>query len=131
MGKIERIKVPTFVDERGGLSVIEFRDYVDWKPERIYYVTDVKKERGGHAVLNEKKVYICIQGSITARIHDGSGWREYKLRGPDDGLIMNDMCYREFKDFSKGAVLLSVSNMVYKKENYIYDFDEFLKKANK
>ncbi len=126
MSSVKRIKIPTFTDERGSLSAAELKDYIDWIPERIYYVTDVKKDRGGHAVIGEKKIYICVQGEIMAKIHDGKEWSEYKLQGPEDALIMEEVCYREFKDFSPGAVLLSISNMNYDKSKYIYDFDKFV-----
>ncbi len=127
---MKKIKIPTFNDDRGDLSVLELKDFIDWEPKRIYYVTGAVKDRGGHAVRGEKKIYICAQGTITARIHDGKSWKEFKLKGPDDGLIVEEMVYREFKDFSKGAVLVSVSNLNYDKSKYIFDFDEFLKEMN-
>ena len=130
MEKIKRIKIPTHTDERGNLSVLEIRDFVPWEVKRIYYVTSVKEDRGGHAVRGEKKIYICAQGKVTARIHDGNSWREFNLEGPDDAILMDGMCYREFNDFSSGAVLLAVSNMNYEPDKYIYDFEEFLKKVN-
>jgi hypothetical protein len=130
MAKIKRLKIPTHTDERGSLSVIEIKDFAPWPVKRVYYVTSVKEERGGHAVRGEKKIYACIQGEMTARIHDGNSWQEFRLKGPDDAILMEGMCYREFKDFSPGAVLLAVSNMNYEPDKYIYDFEEFLKEAN-
>ncbi|MBU0667627.1 FdtA/QdtA family cupin domain-containing protein [Patescibacteria group bacterium] len=129
MEKIKRIKLPTHKDERGQLSVVEFDSYVDWVPKRIYYVTDVKMDRGGHAVRGEKKIYICVQGAITARLHDGVRWNQYMLHGPDDALIMNEMCWREFSNFSQGAVLLAISSTNYDKDKYIFDMDQFLRES--
>ena len=108
---IERIKIPTFTDERGDLSVLEFHHFVEWDAKRIYYVTGTKKDRGGHAVREEKKIYICAQGTMTAKIHDGKEWHEFAMHGPNEAVVMNDMCWREFKDFSEGAVLIVASNM--------------------
>ncbi|MFC1747765.1 FdtA/QdtA family cupin domain-containing protein [Pseudomonadota bacterium] len=130
MEKIKRIKIPTHSDSRGNLSVVEIADFVDWPVKRVYYVTGVTEERGGHAVRGEKKIYICVQGKMTARIHDGEKWEETKLNGPDDAIIMNEMCYREFKDFSPGSVLLAISSMNYEPDKYIYDFEEFKKEVN-
>lgn len=127
---MKKIKIPTFADERGNLSVLELKDFIDWEPKRIYYVTGAVKDRGGHAVKGEKKIYICAQGTITARLHDGKEWTEIKLTGPDDGILVEDLVYRVFKDFSEGAVLVAVSNMNYEKDKYIYDFDEFVKVKN-
>jgi len=127
--KFKKIKIPTHTDERGSLSVVELKDYVSWTPKRVYYVTGVTKDRGGHAVKGEKKIYICMQGSCTARIHDGKEWHEVELHGPDDAILMEEMCWREFKDFSKGTVLCAISSMNYEKEKYIYDFEEFMRDA--
>lgn len=122
---VERVKIPTHKDARGKLSVLELRDFVQWTPKRVYYVTGVTDDRGGHAVIGEKKIYVCIQGEVTARIHDGNKWQEFKMKGPEDGLIMSEMCWREFKNFSQGAVLMAVSSMNYEKDKYIFDFNEF------
>ncbi len=123
---IELIKIPTHVDARGNLSFIEVKDYVNWKPKRIYYVTDVKGVRGGHAVIGEKKIYVCAQGQVKAKIHDGKKWHEFNLKGPSDALLMSAMCWREFSSFSANTVLIAISNMNYEKEKYIYDFEKFL-----
>jgi len=131
MEKFKRIKIPTHTDERGNLSVVEIKDFVDWPVKRVYYVTGVTKDRGGHAVRGEKKIYICMQGTMTARIHDGKRWHEVVLHGPEDSILMNEMCWREFKDFSPGAVLCAISNMNYEKNKYIYEFEEYLKESNK
>ena len=127
--KFKLIKIPTHTDPRGNLSVVEIKDWVDWPVKRVYYVTGVTLDRGGHAVRGEKKIYVCMQGGVTARIHDGKQWHEHKLSGPDDAILMNEMCWREFKDFSPGAVLCAISNMNYEKEKYIYDFEVFLGEA--
>ena len=124
--KFKLIKIPTHTDPRGSLSAVELKDYVDWPVKRVYYVTGVTQDRGGHAVRGEKKIYMCVQGSMTARIHDGQQWHEMELKGPDDAILMTDMCWREFKNFSPGAVLCAISNMNYEKDKYIYDFEVFL-----
>lgn len=126
MSAVEKILLPTHVDDRGPLSVIELKDYVNWRPERIYYISDVKKPRGGHAVKGEKKLYVCQKGKFTARFHDGNDWVEFKLEGPGDAVLMSEVCYRDFVDFSEDAVLLAISSVNYVPEDYIFDFDEFL-----
>lgn len=129
MEMFKRIKIPTHADERGKLSAIELKDYVNWVPRRVYYVTDVTQDRGGHAVRGEKKIYVMMSGSAVARIHDGKEWHEFEVNGPDDAIQMDEMCWREFKNFSPGAVLMAISNLNYEKDKYIYDFEVFLKEA--
>lgn len=123
---VKQIKIPTFSDDRGDLSAIEMKDFADWAVKRIYYVTNTKLKRGGHAVIGEKKLYVCLQGEITGRLHDGEKWHEFHLKGPTDAISMDGLCWREFDDFSAGSVLLAVSNMNYEKDKYIMDFDQFM-----
>lgn len=129
MDKLEKIKLQTFKDERGCLTAIELKDFVDWEPKRVYYLTDVTGARGGHAVRGEKKIYVCQKGSVKARLHDGKEWREFELK-PGDGILMNKMCFRDFYEFSPEAVLLAISSVNYDPKDYIYDFNEFIKEVS-
>ncbi len=131
METVRLVKIPTHSDPRGNLSVVELKDFVDWIPKRVYYVTGTKLDRGGHAFIGEKKIYICMAGSVDARLHDGKKWHEFKLCGPDDAIIMDGFCWRDFMNFSEGTVLCAISNQNYDKSKYIFDFDQFLESANK
>lgn len=128
MEKVRQIKIPTHRDPRGDLSVVEFKDYIDWIPKRVYYVTNTKEQRGGHAVIGERKIYICMQGDVKAKFHDGQGWKEFNLHGPDDAIIMDGLCWRDF-EISNDGVLCAISNMNYEKDKYIYNYDDFLVKV--
>ncbi len=130
MDKLKKIKLETFTDERGSLTPVEVRDLGDWEAKRVYYLTDVKAARGGHAVRGEQKVYICIQGMVRARLHDGEEWHEFELNGPDEAILMNSMCFRDFYEFSEDAVLMAISSVDYVPDDYIYDLDEFIKEVN-
>ncbi len=126
MEKLQKIKFKSFKDERGILTAIELKDYVDWPVKRVYFLTDVTMPRGGHAVRHEKKIYVCQKGTVKARLHDGEKWNEFELHGPDDAILMNEMCFRDFYDFSSDAVLLAISSVNYVPEDYIYDLEKFI-----
>jgi hypothetical protein len=126
MGTLKQIKLNNFPDERGELTVMELKDYISWPVRRIYYLTDVKMDRGGHCVKGENKVYICQYGSVKARFFDGVKWEEFAMKGPNDAIVMEGDFYREFTDFSSDAVLLAVSSVNYNNDDYIYDIDEFV-----
>lgn len=131
MLKLELLKIPTFADPRGKLSAIELKDYIDWPVKRVYYVTDTVQDRGGHAVFGEKKIYVCMQGTMKACFHDGSKWQEFELKGPENAILMEGFFWREFKNFSPGSVLMAISNMNYEKDKYVFDFEKFLQEAKK
>lgn len=127
MEKCRKVTFPVFKDDRGLLVPVELKNYVDWEVKRVYYLTDVVAARGGHAVKSEKKIYICQKGRVLARLHDGEVWHEFELSGPSDAIIMDEMCYRDFHDFSSDAVLMAISSVNYVPEDYIYDLQEFIK----
>lgn len=129
--RLEKIEIPSFVDDRGTLAVLELEKYVEWPVKRIYFVTDTVKPRGFHAVRGENKFYICQKGTIECRFHDGKEWFDYQLKGPGDAILMEGFYYREFFNFSDDAVLLAVSSVNYSPDDYVYDFDTFLKESQK
>ena len=125
--RLEQVKFPTFNDERGSLVPVELKDYIDWEVKRVYYLVDVKSDRGGHCVKDEKKIYVCQKGSLKCRFHDGKDWVSFEMTGPDDAIVMEGDYYREFTDFSEDAVLMAISSVNYDSNDYIYDLDEFVK----
>ncbi len=130
MKGIRTAKIPSFTDDRGVLSVVELKDYVDFPIERFYFLTNARLPRGGHCVKGEKKLYVMMKGSCKAKIFDGSEWAELELRGPEDVLIMEDDLWREFEDFSDDAVLGVLSNLNYDKNLYILSLSEYEKFKN-
>lgn len=125
MKRLHFFTLPTHTDERGDLTAIELKDYIDWVPKRIYYVTNVTLPRGAHAVRGERKIYVCMQGSVKARFHDGNEWQEFEMEGPGDAVLMDGLYWREFIDFAPNTVLMAISNLNYDRNTYILDFEAF------
>jgi len=123
---LKQIKLKTFTDERGSLTPVELKDFVSWPVLRIYYLTDVEGSRGGHCVKNENKIYICQQGSVKCRFHDGKDWTSFVMKGPSDAVLMEGDYYRDFQEFAPGTVLMAISSVNYKPDDYIYDLNEFI-----
>jgi hypothetical protein len=48
------------------------------------------------------------------------------LNKPNVGLLIPTGIWRELQNFSSGAVCLVLASGVFKEEDYIRDFDEFL-----
>lgn len=131
----EKIKIPTHTDERGSLTSLDRIDeLVEWPVKRSYWVTNTRLPRGGHCVKGERKFYIMAQGSCKARIYDGTNWYEFNLEGPGEALQLKADLWREFSDFSEGAVMFTLSSLHYDKSKYIMDigeFEKYIKSLNK
>lgn len=118
-------------DERGQLIALE--EYVDipFKIKRVYYMYDIAKgvRRGYHAHRQLEQILICIHGKCKVHLDNGKETKEVLLEKPNEGLYIANYMWREMYDFSEDAVLMVLASEVYDEEDYIRDYDEFLKIA--
>lgn len=128
---IQILSIPKIEDPRGNLSVIE-NDIVPFDIKRVYYLYDVPSgsERGGHAHKELQEFLVALSGSFDVVLKDGEDERIVTLNKPYEGLLINPGIWRELQNFSSGSVCLVVASDVYIEEDYIRNFDEFLKYSN-
>ena len=122
-------------DERGQLVALEeFKD-IPFKIKRVYYMYDTLPDvtRGYHAHKNLKQILICIHGSCKIKLDNGKEQKIVPLEKPYEGLYVDNNMWREMYDFSDDAVLMVLASDLYNEDDYIRDYDEFLKfvKQNK
>lgn len=122
------ITLPKIEDPRGNLSVIE-GDAIPFVIKRVYYLYDVPSgaERGGHAHKEQKEFIIAVSGSFDVILNDGLSKKTFTLNRPNKGLFVPTQVWRELRNFSSGAVCLVVSSGEFDEEDYIRDYDEFIK----
>lgn len=128
MNKIRYIKIPKIEDKRGNLSVIE-KDILPYEIKRVYYLYDVPAgaERGGHSHKETKEFLVALSGSFDVIVNDGKTTQRITLNKPYEGLLIENGIWRELDNFSSGSVCLVIASEVFDEEDYIRDFDEFLK----
>lgn len=125
---INLISIPKIEDNRGNLSVIE-NDVIPFEIKRVYYLYDVPAgaERGGHGHIDQKEFLIALSGSFDVVLNDGQNQQIVSLNKPYEGLLINQGIWRELNNFSSGSVCLVIASAVYDEQDYIREFDEFLK----
>ena len=125
---IRLISLPKIEDNRGNLSVIE-NDILPFEFKRVYYLYDVPTgaERGGHSHIEQKEFLIALSGSFDVVLNDGVSESVVTLNKPFEGLLINQGIWRELNNFSSGSVCLVIASAVYDEQDYIREFDEFLK----
>lgn len=130
--KYKIIQLPKIEDPRGNLSVIE-GETIPFKIQRVYYLYDVPSgaERGGHAHKEQQAFLVALSGSFDVILNDGVHTNTISLNIPNRGLLIPNKYWREIKNFSAGAVCLSVSSGEFDEADYIRDYDEFLDYLNK
>ena len=117
MAKI--IKLKTFRDKRGSLSVIDKN--IPFEIKRVFYIYKVDdSKRGFHKHKKTIQLAICISGSCSIVIQSNTKEEiQYKLKDPNEGLIIEACDYHWMENFSKGAVLLVMASEFFDENDYI------------
>ncbi len=119
-------------DPRGNLSVIESGVDVPFKVMRNYWIYDVPSGmwRDGHAFKEQHEFIVSLSGSFDVVVNDGEKEQTFHLSRPQIGLYIPNMTWRHINNFSTNAVTLVLSNRLYDPDDYIEDFDEYIKLKN-
>ena len=123
------IELQKINDPRGNLTVAEGITQIPFEIARAYWVYDVPggESRGGHAHRQLKQLVIATSGSFTVTLDNGKERKKYLLNHPWQGLLIDTGIWRTLDDFSSGAVCLVLASHRFEEDDYIYDYDEFLK----
>lgn len=116
-------------DDRGMLVALEEYKDIPFEIKRVYYMYDTKKDvhRGFHAHKSLEQILICINGSCKVLLDNGTEKKIVSLEKPYEGLYIANNMWREMYDFSEDAVLMVLASEYYKEEDYIRDYNEFLR----
>ena len=116
-------------DRKGNLTVVENGKDLPFNVQRAYYLYDVPggESRGSHAHMELEQLIVAASGSFMVTLDDGREKRSFLLNRPYQGLYVKSGMWRDLSDFSSGAVALVLASDVYKEEDYIRDYQEFLR----
>jgi len=126
--EVRKINLPVVEDIRGNLAFIQ-EDIIPFTFKRVYYLFDVPSTafRGGHSHINQSEFLIPLSGSFEVVTDDGTTKTTHLLNKPNIGLYIPTGIWRELQNFSSGAVCLVLASDVFKEEDYIRNYEEFLK----
>lgn len=125
-------ELPAIKDLRGSLTVGEFEKTLPFVPKRYFLVFDVpsNKVRGEHAHRQCHQFLVCIKGSCSVVVDDGASRREILLDRPNKGIHIPPMVWGVQYKYSADAVLLVFASEYYDENDYIRDYDDFIKHLN-
>lgn len=122
------IDIRKFTDSRGYLSVIEGGVDIPFEIKRIYYLYMVPESaRGSHAHKQLQQLMIATSGSVHVTLDDGTNKKTFVLDKPWKGLLVVPGLWRDLDNFAGGTVCMVLASDKYDTEDYIRDYDEFLK----
>lgn len=113
----------------GYLSFFESQKDIPFDIKRIYYTYDVPvdSKRGMHAHKNLQQILWCPYGSIEVLLDDGHSKNLYLLDSPEKALIVDNGVWRDMFWRREGSVLCVAASDYYNEDDYIRDYNEFLR----
>lgn len=126
---VKLIELPKFLDARGNLSFAENNMQIPFEIKRTYWIYDVPggEARGGHAFRQNQEFMIALSGAFDVVVDDGEKKKTFTLNRSYYGLYVPAGLWREMKNFSTNSLALEFGSEHYCQEDYICEYDEFLK----
>lgn len=120
-------------DHRGKLVVLESAVNLPFEIKRVFYIYGTQPDvpRGQHSHYATKQYLISVNGSCKVTLDNGSKKETFLLDSPNIALFQDSMIWGEMHDFSPDCVLLVLASEHYDEADYIRNYSDFLKLANK
>lgn len=127
--KCEIIELPKFLDTRGNLSFIEQINHFPFEIKRTYWIYDVPggECRGGHAFRDTEEFIVALSGGFDIMVDDGKERNKFTLNRSYYGLYIPKGLWRVMDNFSTNSLALEFASTNYNPDDYIRDYDEYLK----
>lgn len=126
-------QLPLVMDMRGNLSVGEFDKHLPFTPKRYFIVFGVQSERvrGEHAHKKQHQFLVCVKGSCSLMIDDGRDRDDVALDRPNLGVHVPPLIWAAQYRYSADAVLLVFSSENYDPDDYIREYEKYLRAVEK
>ena len=95
------------------------------------YGSDPDIVRGQHANRESEFVLINVGGTSKVKVDNGFETDVIELNKPRMGLYIPTMMWKDMYDFSEDSILLVLASTHYDGNEYIRDYDEFLKEVGR
>ena len=130
MTGVKELEFRELGDDKGHLVVLESGIDITFAFKRLFYIygSESGVVRGQHANRKSKFVLLNIAGSCKVKVLDGRGNEEvFVLDKPHAGIYLPPMYWKNMYDFSPDSILLVLSSEHYDTNEYIRDFDMYVK----
>ncbi len=111
------LNLPTFVDTRGSLTVLEKALPFDVVRSYWIYGSDGQK-RGGHRHIHTRQALVALGGTVSIYMNDGVVEETIVLNHPSLCLLVEPKDWHTMT-FAKNSILLVMSSHSYDRREYI------------
>lgn len=115
--------------DAGYLSFFEAEKDIPFPIKRVYYTYNVPvgTKRGMHAHKTLQQLLWCPYGEIEVILDDGKEKTSYLLDSPEKALLVLKGYWHNLYWKKEGSVLCVAASDYYDEDDYIRDYDEFIK----
>ena len=116
-------------DREGNLTYMYENVHVPFPINRVFYSYDVPggEDRGAHAHKHCHQFLIAASGAFEVALNDGTNKRTVLLNRPFWGLHVPPGIWASEQGFSSGSICLVLASEGYSEEDYIRNYDDYLK----
>ena len=128
---IELPKV-TVGERKGNLTMVYNSENIPFDVKRVFYSYDIPggESRGAHAHKECHQFLIAASGAFEVLLDDGKNKRTVLLNRPFYGLHVPPGIWAAEQGFSSGAICLVLASKEYQAEDYIREYEDFVKYVN-
>lgn len=120
-------------ERKGNLTMVYNNVNIPFDVKRVFYSYDIPggEARGAHAHKECHQFLIAASGSYEVVLDDGTNKRTVMLNRPFYGLHIPPGIWAAEQSFSSGSICLVLASQSYIADDYIRDYEDYLKYINK
>lgn len=125
-------RFPEVADLRGKLTFAEMDGQLPFNADRFFLVYGVPSQelRGEHAHRRCHQLIIAVAGAVSVLTDNGSEREEVRLNEPNVGVHIPPMVWGVQFRHTTDAVLMVLASDRYDNDDYIRDYDEFIREVS-
>lgn len=123
------IELPKVYNQQGNLTPVHNNKEIPFDVKRVFYLYDVPggESRGAHAHKTCHQFLIAASGAFEVLLDDGIAKRVVQLNRPYIGLHIPPGIWASEINFSSGSICLVLASHLYEENDYIRDYNDYLK----
>lgn len=123
------IELPKIQNRAGNITPVSNNIEVPFEIKRVFYIYDIPggEDRGAHAHKECHQFLIAASGSFEVELDDGKLKRTVNITQPYIGLHIPPGIWAAEKSFSSGAICLVLASHLFNGNDYIRNYNEYLK----
>jgi hypothetical protein len=126
------LELNSIKNRSGNITAIENGIDIPFNVERIFYLYDIPggESRGAHAHKECHQFLVAASGSFEVMLDDGKLKKIVTLNQPYKGLHIPPGIWASEINFSSGAICLVMASHKYDENDYLRDYNEYIKFLN-